>query len=81
MGKSVQKVMTRGVQNLGLSQTVIETLFKKAEGLLSSTTFLAFGPKGQAISINDGNGKSLGTLPFMLPEKVWIIFDDHGAVG
>jgi len=78
MGKSIQKVMTRGVQGLGLSQQAIESLFRKAEELRGASTFLTFEPKGSSVSIGDGDGKALGTLPVTLPEKVWIIFDDYG---
>ncbi|MBW4081294.1 hypothetical protein [Paenibacillus sp. S150] len=78
MAKSIQKVITRGVQQLGISPSILESLFRKAEELLSSSTFLTFEPKGGSVLIGDGNGKSLGALNIVLPQKVWIVFDDYG---
>lgn len=78
MGKSIQKVMTRGVEALGLSQPVIESLFRKAEELRAHSAFLTFEPKGSTVFVGNGDGKTLGTLPVALPEKIWIIFDDYG---
>lgn len=78
MGKSIQKVMTRGVQDLGLLGEVIETLFRKATELLPTTQFISFDPKGNQVSISDGNGKVLGIWKESLPRKLWIKFDDYG---
>lgn len=78
MPKSVQKVITRGVKGLGLSQSAIESMFRKAEELRGTSHFLTFEPKGSSVFIGDGDGKTLATLPVMLPEKVWIKFDDYG---
>lgn len=78
MGKAVEKVMTRGVANLHLPQSTIEKLFRKAEELREKSPFLTYDPKGSSVYIGDGDGKTLGTLPIHLPEKVWVIFDDYG---
>lgn len=78
MGKSIQKVMTRGVQDLGLPASVIGNLYRKAEELLSKSEFISFEPKGDQVVISDGNGKELGTTREQLPTKIWIIFDDYG---
>lgn len=78
MGKSIQKVMTRGAEQLGLPRIMTERLFQKAESLLKSSPFLVFDPKNGTIVVEDGNGKKLDTLSGVLPRKVWIIFDDYG---
>lgn len=78
MGKSIQKVMTSGVQGLGCSESVLERLFRKAEELLPTSKFISFEPKGGQITISNGDGKKLGTLNESLPTKIWIIFDDYG---
>lgn len=77
MGKSIQKVMTRGVQELGLSSTVMDSLFRKAGDLLPKATFLSFVPEGNQVKIDDGDGRTLGSLPVTLPTKLWIISDDY----
>jgi len=78
MGKSIQKVITRGVQDLGLSAAIIATLFRKAEELLLKSKFISFEPKGNQVTVGDGNGHVLCTLQAILPAKTWIIFDDYG---
>jgi hypothetical protein len=78
MAKSIQKVITRGVERMGLSQPVVESLFRRAEGLMRSSTFLVFEPQNGSVLIEDGNGKKLDTMSASLPRKVWIIFDDYG---
>lgn len=78
MGKSIEKVMTRGVQGLGLSESVTESLFRKAEELLPKSKFLSYEPKGSQVLVSDGDGHMLSTLSVSLPAKIWIIFDDYG---
>ena len=78
MGKSIQKVMTNGVQSLRLSESALERLFSKATELLSKSEFISFEPKGSQLTISNGDGKMLGTLNEVLPTKIWIIFDDYG---
>lgn len=78
MGKSIQKVMTNGVQGLRLSDLVLERMFRKATELLPSSEFISFEPKDGQVKISNGDGKMLGTLKESLPAKIWIIFDDYG---
>ncbi|MFC0213858.1 hypothetical protein ACFFK0_15615 [Paenibacillus chartarius] len=78
MGKSVQKVMTRGVQHLNLPPAVVDLFFRKAESFLPKHDFLVFEPRGGRVAIGDGDGKRLDELQMSLPEKVWVKTDDYG---
>lgn len=78
MGKPVQKVVTRGVQNLGLSPVVMNLFFWKAESFGPKHEFLVFEPQGNRVVVGNGDGKQLDTLEMMLPEKVWVKTDDYG---
>lgn len=78
MGKPIQKVITRGMQQLGLAPAVINLFFRKAESFLPKHDFLVFQPQGNRIVIGDGDGKQLDALQITLPEKVWVKTDDYG---
>ncbi|HEY0828323.1 MAG TPA: hypothetical protein VGE40_09525 [Bacilli bacterium] len=78
MAKSIQKVMTRGVQNLRCSEGVLENMFQKATELLPKSNFISFDPNGGQVNISNGDGVQLGTLNTLLPTKIWVIFDDYG---
>lgn len=78
MAKSIQKIITNGVQDLNLSASLLNTLFSKADEYKDKSPFISFHPKGTSVEITDGNGKFLGNQSGFLPQKIWIIFDDHG---
>lgn len=78
MAKSVQQLMTRGVEGLGLSPTIMQTLFSQANKYRDRSPFLCFIQKGNQVEISDGNDKKLGSINVTLPTKIWIIFDDYG---
>lgn len=78
MGKPIQKVITRGVQALGLPIDVLNQFFRKANSFLPKHEFLVFDPKGSQVMIGDGDGKKLDTIQMTLPEKVWVKTDDYG---
>ncbi|TLS48823.1 hypothetical protein FE782_28610 [Paenibacillus antri] len=78
MGKPNQKVVTHGVQALGLPPVVMNLFFRKAESFLPKHEFLVFEPQGNQVVIGDGDGKQLDTMQMTLPEKVWVKTDDYG---
>jgi len=78
MGKPNQKIMTRGVQDLRLSSSVMNLFFRKAESFLPKHDFLVFEPQGTRVIVSDGNGKRLDEIQISLPEKIWVKTDDYG---
>ncbi|MEB3102867.1 hypothetical protein [Ferviditalea candida] len=78
MGKPIQKVATRGVQNMNLPPAVMNLFFQKAESFLPKHEFLVFEPQGNRIAVSDGDGKRLDEQQMTLPEKVWVKTDDYG---
>jgi len=78
MAKPKQKVVTRGVQGLGLDPMLLQLMFRKAESFYPKHDFLVFDPSGGRVTVGDGDGKKLDEIQTRLPEKVWLKTDDYG---
>lgn len=57
MAKWIQKIITKGVESLNLSPTVLNSLFSKAIEYKDKSPFISFQPKGTGVEITGGKVK------------------------